>query len=91
MLATAAATVMPAAGGDFAGRCSHAGAGGGEGGKFLRQLLRAAMRTLGVFPVCRTDEDFAVAPAGFTMEFVDWHAGKLFRSVKSSSPVFVPV
>jgi len=72
MLATATATVMPAAVGDFAGWRRTACAGG-EGGKFLGQLLRAAMRTFGIFPVGRADEDFAVALAGFAMEFVDWH------------------
>ena len=87
MLATDAATVMSAAVAGLAGRCL-AGAGGGEGGKFLGQLLRAAMRTFGIFPVGRADEDFAVPLAGFAMKFIDWHEQKLFLCVKKSSPVF---
>jgi hypothetical protein len=90
MLATAAATVMPATGGDFAGWRRTAGTGGGEGGKFFCELLRAAMRTFGILPVGRADEDFAVALAGFAMEFVDWHEGKLFQQAKNSSAVFCP-
>jgi len=70
--ATAAATMMPAAA--VAGRSFAAGgAGRGEGGKFLGQLLRAAMRTPGVFPIGRADEDFAVAPALPAMKFVNRH------------------
>ena len=75
MMATAAATVMPAAVAGFAGRGSTGGTGRSEGGKFLRELLRAAMRAFGIFPVGRADEDLAVAIAGFAMEFVDWHEG----------------
>ena len=70
--ATAAATMMPAAAA-VAGRSFAAGAGRGEGGKFLGQFLRAAMRTPGVFPIRRADEDFAVAPALPAMKFVNRH------------------
>jgi len=86
MVATAAATVMAAGGGDFAGCRRTAGAGGGEGGKFLGQLLRAAMRTFGIFPVGRADEDFAVALAGFAMEFVDRHEGIVAADVSRLNP-----
>ena len=73
MTAPAAAAMMPAAVAALAGRCRAAGTGGCESGKFLRQLLRAAMRTFGVLPVGRADEDFAVALALTAMKFVDWH------------------
>jgi hypothetical protein len=53
------------------------GAGGGEDGKFLGQLLGAAVRALGSLPSAGTDEDFAVAPALFAMEFVNRHGKKI--------------
>ena len=78
--ATAAATMMPAAA--VAGRSFAAAAGRGEGGKFLGQLLRAAMRTPGVFPIRRADEDFAVAPALPAMKFVNRHGWTLFGGAR---------
>ena len=71
-VATAAATMMPAAAA-VARRSFAAGASRGEGGKFLGQFLRAAMRAPGVFPIRRADEDFAVAPALPAMKFVNRH------------------
>jgi hypothetical protein len=73
-VATAAATVSAAA---FVGQSLASGIGRSERGKFLRQLLRAAMRTFGIFPIRGADEDFAVAPALFAMEFVNRHGTKL--------------
>jgi len=75
-----AATAAASAAGFFAGRNSTR-AGRGEGGKFLGQLLRAAMRTPGVFPISRTDEDFAVAPALPAMKFVNRHEGNVAADV----------
>ena len=74
--ATAAATAMAAATRltDGSGR-----AGGGKGGKLFRQLLRAAMRAFGVFPVARADQQFAVLSALHTMKLVDRHRRILFR------------
>jgi len=48
-----------------------------EGGEFFVQLAGTAMRTFRPTPVGRADEDFAVAPALFTMEFVDWHGRRI--------------
>jgi hypothetical protein len=73
-VATAAATVSAAA---FAGRSLASVIGGSERGKFLRQLLRAAMRTFGIFPIRGSGKDFAVALAVFAMEFVNRHGTKL--------------
>ena len=64
-------------------RAVAAGAGGGEHGKFLGQFLRTAMRTFGILPVGRADEDFGVAPAFLTMKFVNRHERKLFRRGKN--------
>ena len=70
----AAAATMPAAAA-VAGRCGGGGAGGGRGerGKFLGQLLRAAMRAFRALPIAGTDEDFAVALALLAMIFVNRH------------------
>jgi hypothetical protein len=73
-VATAAATVSAAA---FAGRSLASGIGRSERGKFLRQLLRAAMRTFGVFPIRGADEDFAIVPAFPAMKFINRHGTKL--------------
>ena len=81
----AAATMMSAAIA-LAGRGIAAGRGRGKGGKFLRQLLRATMRTLGILPVGRADEDLAVALTLFTMKFVDGHEG-----IYSETPNFQAV
>ena len=42
------------------------------------------MRTFRIFPVRRADENFAVAPALFAMEFVDWHGMKICQRVENS-------
>ena len=78
--ATAAATTMPAAA--VARRSFAAAASRGEGGKFLGQFLRAAMRAPGFFPIGRADEDFAVAPALPAMKFVNRHGWKLFGGAR---------
>ena len=69
--ATATAAVMTAAAGGFADGSGRAGRS--EGGKLLRQLLRAAMRAFGIFPIAGADEQFAVLPALLTMKLVYWH------------------
>jgi len=80
--ATAAAGMSAAA---LAGRRFAVGLGGSERGKLLGQFRRAAMRTSGVFPFNRADENFAVAPALFTMKFVNRHDKKIISSAKGSS------
>jgi hypothetical protein len=82
-VASAAATMTAA--GAFAGRGISARASRGEGGEFLRQLLRAAMRAFGILPVGGADEDFTVALALPAMEFVDGHKRKVTGGGKNSS------
>ena len=84
MATTASAAAGMSAADFFAGGRIAARVGGGEGRKFLCQLLRAKMRTFGIFPVGRADEDFAVALALFAMEFVDWHEGKIIGPAEIS-------
>jgi hypothetical protein len=55
-----------------------------KGGEFLRELLRAAMRALGTFPIASADEDFAVLPAFFAMKLVYRHNEILFQHAKIS-------
>src|SRR5579859_7143653 len=86
-VATAAATVM-AATGTFAGSTSRrtgAGAGGGEGGKFFRDLRGTAMRALGPLPVGSANQQLAVRTALLTMKFVDWHRLNVFSAAETSS------
>jgi hypothetical protein len=71
--ASAAAATMPAAATSRFTGGSGSRARGRKGGEFLRQLLRAAVRALGIFPVARADQQFAVLPAFFAMKLVDWH------------------
>ena len=51
MRVTPAAATMMSTAAIFAGRRIAARVGRGEGGKLLRQLLRAAMRALRILPV----------------------------------------
>ena len=75
-MAMAAATAATAA---VTGRrgAAAAGVGGSEGGKFLGQLLRAAVRARGPLPIAGTNEDFAVALAFPAMKFVNRHEGRI--------------
>jgi len=43
------------------------------------------MRAFRVFPIIRTDQDFAVLPAFFAMKFVYRHEEILFPEMKTSS------
>jgi len=49
------------------------------------------MRTFGILPVGRADEDFTVALAGFAMKFVDWHKGKIIGPAEISRGEFFAV
>ena len=50
------------------------GNGGGKDGKFLDQLLRAAMRTSGLtFPPGGADKLFKIFRALRAMKFIEWH------------------
>src|ERR1035437_9168075 len=70
-LATAAAAGFHAAGRRAGRRGRH---GGGEDGKFLAQLCRAAVGTgCRAFPLARTDEQLKVLVALPTDEFVERH------------------
>lgn len=75
--ASAAAATMSATPAAHAARRRSAVAGGSKRGKFLGQLLRAAMRAFGIFPLRRPDQQFTVLPAFFAMKFVYWHKKKL--------------
>jgi hypothetical protein len=83
MTVAAAAAAMSAAA--VALGMTFARAGRGEGGKFLGQLLRTAVRASGSLPIAGTDEDFAVAPALFAMKLVNRHEGKIIGRPKISS------
>jgi hypothetical protein len=85
--AMAAAAGMPAAIG-FAGWI-RARAGRSKGGELLRQLLRAAMRAFGAFPVYRADEDLAVLPAFSTMKLVYRHGEIVFQRVEKFKAALV--
>ena len=76
MAATTTATAA-AATGFFARVSIVAGAGGGEGGKFLVELGGAAMRTFGAAPFGGADEDLGIAFALGAMKFVDRHGSKI--------------
>ena len=56
-----------------------------EGGKFLVQPGRAAVRTFRPAPVGGAHEDFAVAFALAAMKFVEGHGGKIMGAAQSSS------
>ena len=60
-----------------------AGAGRGEGGKFLGQFLRAAMRAFRALPIAGADEDFAVALAFLAMKFVNRHEDKIIGEAEN--------
>jgi len=75
MTATTAATTAAAAG-FFARIGVIAGTGGGEGGQFLVEPRGAAVRAFGPVPFGGADEDFGIAFALGTMEFVNWHNSK---------------
>ena len=91
MATTASASAGMSAADFFAGGRIAARVGGGEGGKFLGQLLRAAMRTFGILPVGGADEDFAVTVAGLAMKFVDWHEEKIIGPAQISRGEFFAV
>src|SRR5436190_14849357 len=57
-----------------------AGRGGGEHGKFLREAGRATLGTLRSLPVRGAHQHFRIAPALFTMKFVDRHEVKMRRN-----------
>lgn len=80
MAPTAAAATM-AASGLFAGGAFRR-ASRREGGKFLVQFAGTAMWAFRPGPVGGPHEDFAVAPALVTMEFVDWHGIKITGTVE---------
>jgi len=77
-MAAAAAAAGPAAG--FAGRGGIAATGRREGGKFLVQLRRAAMRAFCPAPVGGANQDFAVAFALPAMKFVNRHGQESISS-----------
>lgn len=70
-------TTATAASASFWSRCTDCVARriGSEGGKFLLQFLRAAVRAFGSLPVAGAHQDFAVTFALAAMEFVNWHDG----------------
>lgn len=80
--ARTAAAAMAAAASRFAGGSSRAG--GGKGGKFLRELLRAAMRAFGILPIAGADEEFAVLPALVTIKLVYRHGRILLQGMQIS-------
>ncbi len=61
---------------------------GGEGGEFLAQFGRPAMRALGPAPIGGPQQDFAVSLAFRTMKLVDWHRSKIFGSRENSRRQF---
>jgi hypothetical protein len=82
MAATATAATIPTV--TTSRSMTGTGVGGGKNGKFFGQLGRTAMRAGCAFPMTGADENFAVAPAFFAMEFVNRHENRIIGATKSS-------
>jgi hypothetical protein len=69
-------------------RLANAGGCRREGREFLRQLRRAAVRTLRSLPVASADQNLAVAFALPTMKFVNRHGGRIVKLSPTLNPLF---
>ena len=62
-----------------------------EGGEFLGQLLRPALRTRRARPAGGTGQHLAVPPALLAMKFVNWHGPRIDNPNKSSSGLWTAI